>query len=122
MYYDMPWYATVSVKDISSDVNVQKWTADDPLVDGHVYLRAIVSPLLGGVKLFEQDYKLWPADKPLLILHGGADPVTSCAASKQLVDKLDAKDKEHKEWPGLLHECWHESGDVKVEYIQYIIE
>lgn len=122
MYYDMPWYAVVNVKECTSDVDAQKWTSEDPLVDGHVYLRAITGPLFGGVKLFESEYKNWPQDKSLLIVHGEKDPVTSCAATAQLVEKVQAKDKEHKGFAGLLHECWHEKGDAKVEFAQYIIE
>lgn len=118
----MPWYASVNVKECTKDVEAQKWTHEDPLVDGHVYLRAIVDPLLGGVQLHQKDYRNWPAAKPLLIAHGDKDPVTSCKASAELVDKVEAVDKEHKKWPGLLHECWHEEGDVKLQFMQYIIE
>lgn len=118
----MPWYADVNVKDCTHHVESQKWTAEDPLVDGHVYLKAIVDPLLGGERLLDKEYKHWPTDKPLLCLHGEDDKVTSCNASRQLVQRVEAKDKEHKGWPGLYHECWHEEGDVKVAFIQYMIE
>lgn len=119
---NFPWTAGVAVKELSNDPQVQKWTEQDPLVDGHVYLRTIIDPLFGGVKLADEEYKNYPSTLPLLICHGGKDPVTSFKASKEVVEKAQVNDKEHKEFPGCLHEVWHEKGDVKIEYIQYMIE
>lgn len=121
LYRNFPWTVGVAAKELSSDKQVQQWTEEDELVDGHVYLRTITEPLFGGIKLAEEDYKNWPSDKPIIILHGEKDPVTSSKTSKEVIEKLNASDKEYKGWPGLLHECWHEKGDVKVEFIQYII-
>ena len=112
----------VDVKEISSDEDVQKWTHEDPLTDGHVYLKCLPGPLLGGAKIVDEDYKNWPEDMPLLILHGDADKVTSSKASEEVVEKTKAKDKEYKAFKGLLHECWHEKGEVKVQFINHIIE
>lgn len=119
---NFPYYAVVNPKEVSHDEEVQKWTAADPLVDGHVYLKCLPGPLLGGPKILAEDYKNWDETKPLLILHGDADQVTNCPGSRQLVEKTKASDKEHKEWPGQFHEVWHEKGDVKVDFINYIIQ
>jgi acylglycerol lipase len=69
-----------------------------------VYLKCITGPLFGGVKLVEEEYKSWPEDKPILCVHGDADPVTSFKASKELLEKTKATDKEHKGFEGLFHE------------------
>ena len=119
---NFPYYAVVAVKDISHDEEVQKWSAADKLIDGNVYLKCLPGPLLGGAKMLDEDYKHWPQDKALLVAHGGADPVTSCKASKELVERTQAADKEYKQFDGLLHECWHEAGDAKVQFIEYIVE
>ena len=122
IYRNFPWTVGVAAKEVSADEQVQKWTEQDELVDGHVYLKTITEPLFGGIKSAEEEYKNWPSDKPIIILHGEKDPVTCSKTSKEVIEKLNANDKEYKGWPGLLHECWHEKGDVKVEFIQYIID
>jgi acylglycerol lipase len=119
---NFPYYAAVNPKECSHDEDVQKWTSADPMVDSHVYLKCIPGPLIGGPKLLAEDYKNWPRELPLLVLHGDADQVTSCPASKELVEKTDTKDKEHKIWPGQFHEVMHEKGDVKMDFINYIIK
>lgn len=72
--------------------------------------------------MLDEDYKHWPQGKALLVAHGGADPVTSCKASKELVERTQAADKEYKQFDGLLHECWHEAGDAKVQFIEHIVK
>jgi acylglycerol lipase len=72
--------------------------------------------------MLTDDYKNWPESMPLTIAHGSGDPVTSHKASKELVEKTKATDKEYKEFDGLYHECWHEKGDVKIEFINHYIE
>lgn len=72
--------------------------------------------------MVEHDYQYWPKEKPLLIVHGDADAVTSCKASKELVEKTEANDKEHKAFEGQFHEVWHEKGNVKIEFVKYIIQ
>lgn len=118
----LPISTAVDIKECSHDLEVQEWIKQDPLVDGHVYLKCLPGPLLGGIKIAEQDYKNWPEELPLIILHGDADQVTSSEASSQLVQDTKAKDKEYKAFEGQLHELWHEKGDVKLTFINYIIE
>jgi acylglycerol lipase len=115
--------AVVSPKEISHDEDVQKWASEDPYFDGHVYLKCIAGPLFGGAKLIdEHGYKNWPENKQLLCAHGSEDPVTSFKASQELLEKTKATDKEHKAFDGLFHECWHEKGESKIEFLNYIIE
>ncbi|UZJ56489.1 hypothetical protein CBS101457_005809 [Exobasidium rhododendri] len=123
IFPDFPYYAAVSPKEISHDEEVQKWTAADPFFDGHIYLKCIAGPLFGGAKLIDEDrYKSWPKGKSILCAHGTADPVTSFKASKELLEKTIADDKEHRAFEGLYHECWHESGNSKIEFLNYIID
>lgn len=121
LYGNMPYYAGVEPKDLSKDKDVQEWTRQDKLCDGHVYLKSIAGPLLGGVKILNEEYKNWPKEKPLLVTHGSADKVTSPKASEEFTKKVEAEDKEFKGWEGYYHEGWQEVGDEKVEFIKYII-
>ncbi|PWN86578.1 alpha/beta-hydrolase [Acaromyces ingoldii] len=122
IYPNMPWFAEVAPRELSKDPEVVKWTQEDPLCDGHVYLKAILGPITGGPTFLTEGYKRWPKDVPILVSHGDADPVTNPKASKELESKLDATDKEYKSWPGYLHEGWHEQGNEKVEYINYLVQ
>jgi alpha-beta hydrolase superfamily lysophospholipase len=41
---------------------------------------------------------------PILILHGGADPVNSVQGSRDLYEGVSSADKELKVYPGGMHE------------------
>jgi alpha-beta hydrolase superfamily lysophospholipase len=45
---------------------------------------------------------------PFLPLFGGADPIADPAAGKEFFDAATSKDKQHKQYDGLLHELFHE--------------
>lgn len=51
-----------------------------------------------------KDYKQWPAQLPLLVVHGTGDKVTDPSASAEFVDKLqkDGKDATFKSFEGAL--------------------
>lgn len=44
---------------------------------------------------------------PVLLMHGGADKITSAAATKEFFGRV-AGDVSHREWPGLYHEIHNE--------------
>jgi lysophospholipase len=45
---------------------------------------------------------------PMLMIFGGADPVADPAAGKEFFEHATSKDKEYKQYDGLLHELFHE--------------
>ncbi|KAK9761362.1 hypothetical protein K7432_013795 [Basidiobolus ranarum] len=53
---------------------------------------------------------------PVLLAHGDADRITSCEATTQFYELLEA-DKTLKIWPGLAHEAHFE--DCKLEVLEY---
>jgi acylglycerol lipase len=114
LFPKMPWYAPVNPAELSHDQAVIDDNKSDPLISPRVYLRAVVGPLLGGLKLLSDEYKNWPADLPILFTHGEDDPVTDCKASREMESKIEARDKECKTWKGAYHEVHNEEGEMKV--------
>lgn len=112
----------VNAKYISRDPEeVQKYI-DDPLIHGTGSLRSL-SELLQGTKsvLKEKNKNI---KGPIYICHGSDDPVTCPNASRQLFEKISAKDKTYREWPGLYHEMHNdfERDQVIGEWIQWILD
>ncbi|OSC97319.1 lysophospholipase [Trametes coccinea BRFM310] len=91
--------APVPVEHLSHDPQAQKAAANDPLMLQKGSLRGLSDMLGGGEQLLWNDYKNWPQNLPLLIVHGTADRVTSYKASEEFYNKVDAADKELKPYP-----------------------
>jgi alpha-beta hydrolase superfamily lysophospholipase len=86
---------------------------DDPLVHG------LASPRLGAeisqtMEVTQAHADEWPADLPLLIVHGAADPICPASASARFFANVSARDKTRYEYPGFLHESFNEVGREKV--------
>ncbi|KAK4706149.1 acylglycerol lipase, partial [Phenoliferia sp. Uapishka_3] len=97
--------AEVKPENISRDVNIQKAYAADPLCVPTGTFRGVANMLLGGEALVTEDYKKWPLDLPLFIVHGSADPVCDYEASQFFVEevmKLGAKDASFQGFEGEL--------------------
>jgi acylglycerol lipase len=67
-------------------------------------------------------YKYWPESKPLLLLHGTADLVTSPKGTEQFYERVNAKDKTLKLYEGYLHDLLQEPGQDKVMVGEYIVD
>lgn len=52
---------------------------------------------LGSLLVSSGPLEKFPADIPLLVYHGGEDGICSPIASKEFVDKCNAKDKTYHE-------------------------
>lgn len=117
----MPFSKSINPHHLSSDPDAAKGYEDDPLHDGNVYLKTVIDPLMAGYRLMEGEYKHWPRDLAILVSHGDNDPSTSAVASRKLVAKLAADDKEFKAWPDMLHEGHNERAEVRDPFIEYII-
>ncbi len=94
----------IDVSGLSTDVKVQQKYTNDPLVHGKISAGAFVKSTKAA------EYALANASKvnvPVLILHGGDDPVTASAGSKAFADAIgDAA--ELKIYPGMRHEIHNE--------------
>lgn len=114
----MKYPANLKAEELSRDVAVQESWKKDPMVQQWVMLKSAWSPLTGGEKIVSDDYKNWPADKPILICHGQDDGVTSWKASQTLIDRLKetgVADAEFKPFPDGKHEMLFEIDNVKNE-------
>lgn len=109
----------VNATAICRDPVVQAAYAADPLCAPVGSYKGVADMLLGGETLVSRDYKNWPADLPLLVLHGTGDLVTCHDASAEFVRKAQADGKlvEFKSYEGFYHEMHNEPADDKWKMI-----
>ncbi len=103
----------LSVAALSRDVNVIAAYQADPLVHG------LATPRLGAEMTRTMKGTLaaapnWPADLPLLIVHGGADKICPPVGSQRFIETAGARDKLRYEYPSFLHEVFNELGKEQV--------
>ncbi|BGP41667.1 hypothetical protein JCM10449v2_005658 [Rhodotorula kratochvilovae] len=117
--------ATVTPEHTCRDPAIQKSYAEDPLCKQVGTFRGVADMLLGGENIISRDYKRFPKELPLLVVHGDADKVTDCDASREFVDKVKsevgARDATFKSFEGFYHEMHNEPGDDKWTEINYIL-
>lgn len=101
---------------LSHDAEVVRLYTNDPLVHDKMSARLFVGCFEAG---------LWALDHaaefplPLLLMHGGADPITSTEASRQFAGKAGDK-VTLRIWDGLFHEIHNEP--EKAEVIKTMID
>ncbi|KDQ50905.1 hypothetical protein JAAARDRAFT_41687 [Jaapia argillacea MUCL 33604] len=113
--------AEVSAKDLCHDPEVVAEAEADPLLKHIGCLKGTTDMFIGGSSVLHTDYKNWPQDLPILMIHGTADKVTSPKASESFYAKLDAADKKLTLYPGAYHETMHEPEGIKEEVINEIV-
>ncbi|KAH9909432.1 lysophospholipase [Epithele typhae] len=117
----LPWTLIATpliADDLSHDTAENQKYVADPMVIQKGTLRGVNDMLSGGDHLLAKDYKSWPKNMPLLILHGSADRITSPKASRDFFDKVEAEDKEYKVFDGGYHEVMREPNGMKEEYAE----
>jgi len=108
----------LDIRGLSHDAEVVRAYAGDPLVHDRVSAR------LGMDMLDAGEWALAHASEfflPLLLMHGGADPITDAEASRQFAESMSA-DCTLKIWDGLYHEIHNEPEqqqvfDVMIEWL-----
>lgn len=95
---------------VCTDKEVVKRYKADPLVHAKITVRAGNEFLNAGQRLHDYQGE-FPI--PLLLMHGAADEVTSCDASRQFADRVGGKIT-FKDWPGMAHEIHNEPAQQKV--------
>lgn len=90
---------------LTRDVAIQEATRKDPLY------QQIATPGWFNASTGAQETVLRRATEfvtPFLLLFGGADPIAEPAAGREFFEAATSKDKQHKQYDGLLHELFHE--------------
>lgn len=89
---------------------------NDPLVHNKVTASLGIGMIEAAKKLYSFKGK---TKIPMLIMHGGADKLTSPKGSKKFAENMSG-DVTFKEWPGLFHEIHNEP--EKAEVFGYLLE
>ncbi|KAI1782744.1 lysophospholipase [Ganoderma leucocontextum] len=113
--------APVAVEDLSHDPVANEANANDELCIQKGSLKGVHDMLTGGEHLLANDYKHWPRNLPLLLVHGDADRITSFTAARELFDKVEAADKTFMPFEGGFHELVHEPEGVKERFVDECI-
>ena len=101
----LPMKNELKVEQLTRDVAIQNATRADPLY------QQIATPGWFTASNAAQETVLRRATEfvtPFLLLVGGADPIADPAAGREFFEHATSKDKQHKQYDGLLHELFHE--------------
>ncbi len=101
----LPMANELRPEDLTRDVAIQQATRNDPL-----YL-SIATPRWFTEAAAAQEAVLRRASEfvaPFLCLVGGADPIADPAAGRQFFEGATSKDKQFRQYDGLVHELFHE--------------
>ncbi len=95
---------------LSHDKEVVQKYIDDPLVHDKLTPRLGIAMLRAGEQALQDAAQL---KIPLLLMHGNADPITSCDASKEFAERAGSICTLHL-WEGMYHEIHNEPEHKKV--------
>jgi alpha-beta hydrolase superfamily lysophospholipase len=101
----LPMKNELKPEQLTRDVAIQNATRTDPLY------QQIATPRWFTESTAAQETVLRRATEfvtPFLLLFGGADPIADPAAGREFYEAATSKDKQHKQYDGLLHELFHE--------------
>ncbi|HWE24617.1 MAG TPA: lysophospholipase [Myxococcales bacterium] len=101
----LPMRNDLKAEQLTRDVEIQNATRRDPLY------QQIATPRWFTESSGAQETCLRRATEfvtPFLLLFGGADPIADPAAGREFFQHATSKDKQHKQYDGLLHELFHE--------------
>ena len=91
---------------VSRDPAIVKAYAEDPLVfNENVPPECTAAVMLTAQRAFEAAASV---SLPVLLIHGGADPIADASGSKDMHDALASADKSLKVYDGLYHEVFNE--------------
>jgi len=90
---------------LSRDPAVVAAYAADPLVHDRISFRLGIDLLDGGTSILRRAGELRTS---LLLMHGEADRIMDCAATRTVHDRAGSTDKTLRLWPGLYHEIHNE--------------
>jgi len=106
----------LDTKGLSHDPEVVRLYDNDPLVHDRISARLFVGVYDAGLWALDHAAEL---SLPLLLMHGGADPITSAEASRQFANKA-GDNVTLRIWDGMYHEIHNESEQADV--FKFMIE
>ncbi len=106
----------LDINGLSTDTKVIEAYKNDPLVHDRVSVKLGIG-LLNGAKWLDSYSGTAPC--PLLLMHGGADPLTLPKATEELSKRLQG-DVTFRRWPGLKHEIHNEPQQAEV--LAFLVE
>ncbi|KAI8455482.1 acylglycerol lipase [Phakopsora pachyrhizi] len=118
----LPIRVGVSPEDICRDKFIQEKYEHDPLCAPIGTFKGVADMILGGKRLISEDFKNYPKNLKLLAVHGSGDKVTSHDATKELIRKTEADEKQFKSFDGYYHEMHNEPDELKLVEINFIID
>ncbi len=103
----LPVPAGLDFADLSSDPEMQRWTAEDPL-----YGRKTTPRWFSESTRAQEEVRRRAAEfaHPLLVLLGEADPIADPAAGRAFHGAAASPDKRLQAYPGFRHEIFNEVG------------
>lgn len=110
----------LDVKGLSRDEQVGKAYLKDPLVHYFMGAKLFLGANQAGEWILQHAAQL---QTPTLLMHGQADPITSCQASEEFARKAPKKQLTFRPWAEMRHELQHEIGkqDVWQAIGQYVL-
>ncbi len=103
----------LDVEALSRDPQVVRAYQEDPLVHSLGTAR-LAAEMDREMKRLLAQAERWPPDLPLIILHGSADRLAPPEASAAFFERVAARDKTRREYPGFYHEVFNEIGREEV--------
>jgi alpha-beta hydrolase superfamily lysophospholipase len=101
----LPMRNELKWEQLTRDVAIQNATKSDPLY------QQIATPRWFTESTAAQETVLRRATEfvtPFILLFGGADPIADPAAGREFFEAATSKDKQMKQYDGLVHELFHE--------------
>ena len=106
----LPQPSGIDITAVSRDPAVVQAYRDNRLIHDKISLRVYFSGFDAGLWALERAAEF---SLPLLLMHGGADRLTSAAASREFAAKI-RDGCTYKEWDGLFHEIHNEPEQQQV--------
>jgi len=103
-------YCKLNTKGLSHDLAVVSAYENDPLVHDFISARLFITVYESGLWALEHSAEF---PLPLLLMHGGEDPIASVQASREFANKVGGK-ATLKIWAGMLHEIHNEPEKAQV--------
>lgn len=101
----LPISAGLDVQDLTSDPELQRWTARDPLYSRSTTPRWFGESTRAQVMVLRRAPRF---EAPLLVLAAGADRIADVAAARAFVDAARSADKRLSVYDGFRHEIFNE--------------